>query len=42
MGIAEEPMGFPGLMPTDTLAVGFPGQVKLLIVLGLVLKKPHS
>lgn len=40
MGIAEEAMGFPGLMPTEILAGGFPGQVKLLIVLELVLKKP--
>lgn len=42
MGIAEEAMGFPGLMPTETFAVGFPGQVKLLIDVGFVLKKPHS
>lgn len=42
MGIAEETMGFPGLMPTEMVAGGFPGQVKLLIVLELVLKNPHS
>lgn len=41
MGIAEETMGFPGLMPTEMVAGGFPGQVKL-IVLELVLKNPHS
>lgn len=40
MEIAEEAMGFPGLMPAEILAVGFPGQVKLLLVLELVLKKP--
>lgn len=40
MGIAEEAMGFPGLMSTEILAVGFPGQAKLLIVLELVLIKP--
>lgn len=42
MGIAEEAMGFPGLLPTEVLAGGFPGQVKLLIVLERVVKNPHS
>lgn len=41
MAIAEEAIGFAGLMPTEILAVGFPDQAKLLIVLELVLKKPH-
>lgn len=37
MGIAVEAVGFPGLMPTELLVVGFLDQVKLLIVLEFVL-----
>ena len=42
MGIAVEAMGFPGLMPTEVLLVGFLDQVKLLIVLELVLMNTKS
>lgn len=37
VGIAEEAVDFPGLMPTELLVMGFLDQVKLLIVLEFAL-----
>lgn len=37
VGIAGEAVGFPGLMPTELVVVGFLDQVKLLIVLEFIL-----